>query len=42
MNGWEAFAAAPVWFIVWTLAAGFSAGGLLRGLAVLVTAVRGR
>jgi hypothetical protein len=42
VNGWEAFAASPVWFILWTLAVGAATGMGLRGLAALVVAFRSR
>ncbi|MBK9519392.1 MAG: hypothetical protein IPO09_19040 [Anaeromyxobacter sp.] len=42
MNVWDAFAAAPVWFVVWTLAAGLGTATALRGLAALVVAFRAR
>jgi hypothetical protein len=42
MNGWDAFAASPGWFVVWTVATGAAAGLAFRGLAALVNAIRGR
>lgn len=42
MNAWDAFAAAPVWFVVWTLAAGLGTATAFRGLAALVVAFRTR
>jgi hypothetical protein len=42
MGPWDAFAAAPVSFILWTLAVGVAGGMALRGLAALVVAFRTR
>ncbi|MBK9497098.1 MAG: hypothetical protein IPO08_21805 [Xanthomonadales bacterium] len=42
MNGWEAFAASPGWFVVWTVGTGFAVALALRGLAALVVAFRTR
>ena len=42
VNGWEAFAASPGWFVVWTVGTGFAVALALRGLAALVVAFRTR